>query len=41
LKAQIKQAHERKPAPAHAPTPVQQADHIRYDGQGGWVNLQA
>ena len=49
LKAQIKQADERKPAPAPAPapafapapTPVQQADRIRYDGQGGWVNLQA
>ena len=41
LKAQIKQADERKPAPAPAPTPAQQADRIRYDGQGGWVNLQA
>ncbi len=35
LKAQIKEADERKP------TPAQQADRIRYDGQGAWVNLQA
>lgn len=43
LKAQIKQADERKPAalPVPAPAPVQQADRMRYDGQGGWVNLQA
>lgn len=39
LKAQIKEADESRPAPA--PTPVQQADRIRYDGQGGWLNLQA
>jgi len=39
LKAQIKQADERKPAPAAMP--VQQVDRIRYDGQGSWVNLQA
>jgi outer membrane murein-binding lipoprotein Lpp len=41
LKAQIKQADERKPAAAPAPTPVQQADRIRFDGQGSWINLQA
>lgn len=41
LKAQIEQTDERKPAPAPAPMPVQQADRIRYDGQGSWVNLQA
>jgi hypothetical protein len=39
LKAQIKKADESKPAPV--PTPAQQADRLRYDGQGGWVNLQA
>jgi hypothetical protein len=39
FKALIKQADERKPAPAAVP--VQQTDRIRYDGQGSWVNLQA
>lgn len=35
LKAQIKEAGERKPAPA------QHADRIRQDRQGGGVRLQA